>query len=847
MLKFNKIALVGFFILLTGQTFSQNYFFADKDEKTITGNDLKRVLIPQKYRTVSIDEVAFLQFIKTVPDFEAIKFNRDAAPIISIPMPNGKTAQFRIWVNNTMSPGLQAKFPTIKTFTGQGITDKYAILTMDWTTQGFHAMTLSDVEGSVFIDPYAQGTTKEYVSYYRRDYTDNEGGLQEGHLGEVLSGVNGGQIANRNNTQCAGATLYNYRLAVACTGEYAVAVAGFNPQVVNVMSAIVTSVNRVDGVYEKECSVSLNLVPDNANLIYTNGSTDPYTNSNGSSMLSQNQTTVDNTIGSINYDIGHVFSTGGGGVAGLGVVCVDGNKARGVTGRNSPIGDPFDIDYVAHEMGHQFRGNHTFKANTVSCAGNGSTTTNVEPGSGTTIMAYAGICGSTNDLQLNSDPQFHGISQDEIYDFITTGSGNSCAVTSGTGNQPPVVAALTNRVIPINTPFVLTGSATDPNNDPLTYSWEQMNFGSGFYNWNNTPQVSTQPLFRSFPPTTSTSRHFPRLSDQLNGSSTVGEMLPDITRSMRFRLTARDNKAGGGGSCYNELTINVRAEGGPFEITYPNGFGINWTANSNQTVTWNVNGTTNSPISTTTVNILLSTDGGLNFNTTLASGVPNNGSAPITVPNINTNQARIRVMAGNSVYYCMSAMNFTISGAVPVNWMSFNANKIGAAIVGLNWRVNEINNLKYEIERSADNKTFNKIGEVAALTSNGNEASYYFKDEKATNGKNFYRIKQIDVDGKSSYSNTLVVNFSKLDNGKFEVYPNPAKDRASIVSIDEAKNLNIQIVDLMGKVVYTQQRTKVEAGEQISLNISNLPNGIYTIKLIGEGGNQLSVKKLVKQ
>lgn len=847
MLQFIKVVLAFFMMVLAQQSFSQNYFFTDKDEKTIVGNDLKRVIIPQKYRTVRIDEPTFLQFIKTVPDFETIKFNRDAAPIISIPMPNGTNAQFRIWVNNTMSPGLQAKFPTIKTFTGQGITDKYAILTMDWTEQGFHAMTLSDVEGSVFIDPYAQGTKSEYISYYKRDFLDNEGGLDESSS-EILGTVSALAIANRNNTQCAGSTLYNYRLAVACTGEYAVAVAGFNPTIANVLSAIITSVNRVDGVYEKECSISLNLVDNNSSIVYTNSSTDPYTNNNGGTMLGQNQTTVDNFIGSANYDIGHVFSTGGGGVAGLGVVCVDGQKARGVTGRNNPVGDPFDIDYVAHEIGHQFRGNHTFKANTVSCSGNGSTTTNVEPGSGTTIMAYAGICGAANDLQPNSDPQFHGISQDEIYDFVTIGNGALCAVSTVTANLPPTVTVGSNQVIPINTPFVLTGSATDPNpTDVLTYSWEQMNFGSGFYNWNNSPQVSTQPLFRSFAPTTSPTRFFPRLQDQLNGSTTMGELMPNITRSMRFRLTARDNKAGGGGSCYNEVTVNVRAEGGPFALTSPLGFGTNWTANTSQTVTWDVANTNNSPINTTTVNIALSTDGGNTFGIPIASNVPNSGSAVITVPNVNTFQARVRVMAANSIYYCMSNSDFSISGAVPVNWISFTANKIGTTVVALNWRVSEKNNLKYEIERSIDNKNFAKIGELAALNANSNNESYSFKDERASSGKNFYRIKQIDIDGKASYSNTIVVNFGKLDNTKFEVFPNPAKDRTNIVSFDAAKNLNIQIVDLMGKVVYSQQRTKVEVGEQITLNINNLSNGVYTIKLVGENGSQLSVKKLVKQ
>ncbi|MFM8490238.1 MAG: reprolysin-like metallopeptidase, partial [Bacteroidota bacterium] len=321
--------------------------------------------------------------------------------------------------------------------------------------------------------------------------------------------------------------LRRYRLALSCTGEYASFHGGNKPAV---LAAMNTTMNRVNGVYETDFGATMQIIANNDLLIYLDAGSDPFTNNNGGTMLGQNQTTCDNVVGNASYDIGHVFSTGGGGVAYLGVVCNNQNKARGVTGSGSPVGDPFDIDYVAHEMGHQFGGSHTFNGTQGSCSGNAAA--RVEPGSGTTIMAYAGICGAQN-VASNSEDFFHAYNITEMGNYIYTGGGNTCPVKINTTNNNPTVNAGNDFVIPKSTPFQLTATGSDPDGEQLTYTWEQIDNANA-----TSPPVSssaTGALFRSFKGTASPVRVFPRLVDIVNNANPTWEKLPGVARAMNFR------------------------------------------------------------------------------------------------------------------------------------------------------------------------------------------------------------------------------------------------------------------------------------------------------------------------
>lgn len=636
----------------SGKTVEGAWKIITQSEIPVSGT---RYIKPTRFTTMQLDVELLRQQLsgaKRITDPSYIPV------FVKIPRADGTFGIYQVHENETMSEGLAAQFPEIRSYDGIPLDNSGEVVKFDLTPQGFHAMTLIPGKPALFIDPYSfgGGDIEHYIVYSKADFTTDKifsCSMEQALLTEIEEVDPVKSFGN--------CTKRTYRLALSATGEYTVFQGG---TVALAQAAQVTTMNRVNGVYMRDLAVTLTIIANNNLLIYTNGGSDPYSNGNASAMLGENQTNVTSVIGGSNYDIGHVFGTNSGGVAYLGSVCSSTNKARGVTGSGAPVGDPFDIDYVAHEMGHQFSGNHTFRGSAGSCSGNVNNATAMEPGSGSSIMAYAGICSPQN-VQGNSDDHFHGVNMSEIHAFLGA-AGNGCAVSSPIANQssPTITGTVGNVTIPAGTPFALTATATDADGDVLTYCWEQMNNQSS-----TQPPVSTAtggPNFRSRPPSASGTRYFPSIASLMTNGPFTWEVLPTVNRTMNFRCTVRDNEANGGCNDHADIAITTTTSAGPFIVNYPSATGITWQGNTTQTVTWSVANTDVAPVACANVDVLISTDGGATF-TVIANNVPNDGSQDVTVPNTATTNAIIMVMCENGTFFDVSNNKFTITVGVPCN------------------------------------------------------------------------------------------------------------------------------------------------------------------------------------
>ncbi|WP_461587329.1 immunoglobulin-like domain-containing protein [Winogradskyella sp.] len=633
------------------------------------------------YSVFSLNTNALRQSLTSAPNRTVSKLR--SKTIISFPNSEGKLLRFAIKEASVMHPELQAKYPNIRSYAGQGIDDATSILRFSITPQGFSGIIMSSHGENTFIEQVSKDSNL-YITYNRKsriNYEDEFECQVMGMARKKVKKTQGFLMKNAND-----ATLRTYRLAVATTGEYTSYHGGTKAQA---LAAINSTMTRVNAIFENDFNVTMVLIPNNDDVIYTNGGSDPF-GSTGQ-YNSQLQSTLTSVIGEANYDVGHLFSTNGdnGNAGCIGCVCVDNQKGRGWTARVIPEGDPFDVDYVAHELGHQFGANHTFSFR------NEGTNAHFEPGSGTTIMGYAGITGAT-DVQQNSDPYFHWYSIQQVTNYV---QNTSCAVTTGTGNATPTVSAGNNYTIPKGTAFVLEGTASDADSgDVLTYCWEQADENDAATTYPSTT-ATTGVAFRSYSPTTDNKRYFPRLSTIKSGATSwQWEAVPNVARTLNFRLTVRDNVAGGAANNSDDMVVTVNGTAGPFVVNSPN-TNVTWNAGTVQTVTWNVAGTTGNGVNAANVDIFLSTDGGDTYPIALASGVPNDGSHDIVVPNNQGTQNRVMVRGSGNIFFDISNANFEIAGQIVCNATvpnGLSASNVGANSANLGW--NAVTGASYDVQ-----------------------------------------------------------------------------------------------------------------------------------------------------
>ncbi|ODB91736.1 hypothetical protein A3195_03190 [Candidatus Thiodiazotropha endoloripes] len=576
-----------------------------------------------------------------------------------------------------MAPSLADRYPEIATYRVRGVENPELTGRLDLTPRGFHAM-LTSPSGTIYIDPDPDG---HYRSFYKSDYAKSVGMAESQQICQLDHQISGEALdpwvvrAGRQTHSSDQRRIY--RLAVAATGEYS---AYFGGSVAETLAQIVTAINRVNQIYGRDLAIQFQLVGNNDRIIYTDASSDPYTHTPSGipTMLTENQQNLDFTLGADSYDIGHLFGILGGGLASVGSVCQS-FKAQAYTGTSEPDNDVFYIDFVAHELGHQLNANHTFNGTTANCGGvNRVGFAAVEPGSGSTIMSYAGICGDEN-LQSNSDATFHALSIEEMGSYINQGSGRLCGTLVSTGNRAPMVdAGIVGEdgvyTIPAGTPFRLTAQAEDPDEDSISYQWDQMDAG-GEGGATDADTIGTDidqqdnPLFRSFLPTTSPDRYLPRLSSLLAGTEDIGETLPTSSRQLNFRLTVRDGESG---VSSDDLVIDVDDSSGSFQVTGGSlNSGGRFNSGSSQSINWSTGGTEQS--CTEVLISLMSLDASdppTNYcdyhdpgMTILNLGrYPNSGAALVELPDVTLQQGRIMLACAEGLFFNLSGQNISIQG-----------------------------------------------------------------------------------------------------------------------------------------------------------------------------------------
>jgi PKD repeat protein len=568
--------------------------------------------------------------------------------IIAFPVANGTTEQFRIMEAPVMHPDLAAKYPGINSYVGKGIDDPSATIRFSLSNEkGLSSMILSGTRNSQFIAPYS--TDGSNYAVYERTNTENRQHIFE-CLTEDLPYEFKKNINSYSNKDANDQTLRTFRLAMSGTGEYTAYHGGTKAAA---LAAMNTTMTRVNGVYESDFAITMILIANNDDVIYTNAGSDPYTNN----LNNELQSTLTSVITEANYDIGHLVhqeNNSNGNAGCIGCICVDGQKGSAFTSHITPNGDDFDIDFVAHEMGHQFGGNHTH-THSGSSEGTGA---QMEPGSGSTIMGYAGITGATSDVQAHSDDYFHFFNIQQITNYV---GSTSCQTTTTLTNATPTAEAGNDYIIPKGTAFILEGAGSDTDNgDVLTFCWEQADVGFDASN-GVTATSTTSPNFRSFPPTTSPNRYMPQLSTVVAGNLTdTWETVANVARTMNFALTVRDNVAGGGQNKIDQMVVTVNGTAGPFQVT-SQATATSFNAFDNTTVTWNVAGTNTGAVNTPNVDIFLSIDGGFTYPITLATGTPNDGSESIELPNNATTNGRIMVRGAGNIFYALNGASLTIT------------------------------------------------------------------------------------------------------------------------------------------------------------------------------------------
>ena len=890
-----KNLLVVVFIFSASFSFAQNSAWKLWDNrKTVNSEKIRQTPYSENQKLVQFNATQFSQKLANVSQ----KLSGQAGVEIQLPNITGQLEKFLVWESSNFEPALQAQFPEIRAYVGKGITDPSAVLNFSVDPKGIQTMIFRSNTGTEFIEPY----TKDASVYVVFDSATRFKGqlpftcsTEDFSINQTLSH----KLAN--SMQSSAQSYKTMRLALSCTGEYGVYHGGTVAAALAAMNATMT---RCNCVFEKDLAIKLIIIANDNLVIYTNATTDPYSPSaNMANWNGELQATLTSVIGAANYDIGHLFgATGGGGNAGcIGCVCINASKGSGITSPADgiPQGDNFDIDYVAHEMGHQMGGQHTFAYGGIGGTENSSV--NIEPGSGTTIMSYAGIGGNGTDIQAHSDDYF---AYKSIAQIQSNMAPKTCPVSTNisvTNPKPGVAVQGSAYTIPVSTAFKLTGTGTGTSGEVLTYCWEENDDATIISPAASIPSPTKTdgPNWRSRLPSLSPVRYMPPFADVLNGNlAPAWETTSSVARPLSFVLTVRDNVLGGGQTNSAITNITVVDGGGAFSILNPATDNVSWNTGSTQTITWNVAGTTANGINTANVNILFSTDGGVTFPTVLASNTANDGTETVTLPTSPSPTCRILIEAVGNIFYAVSkniALGYTIVNAcntytysTPLPFVdqapgNYTTATLNVPVNGTISQISVFNNITHtylsdvqtDISSPQNPTTFVKLFNRSCGNTSGT-LNLKFNDTGATinclggttlqtvvpgsslatfNGQNSqgtwtFRVYDnftgdvgtINNWGIEVCTQTITLSSSSNQLTDFSVYPNPSNGSFNVQFSNPISNeIKVSVFDIRGRSLFENTySSQATFNENIQLN--NVQTGIYLLTVTD--GNRKVVKRI---
>ena len=574
--------------------------------------------------------------------------NISTTTMVTLPLPDGTFQTFRIWESSLMEEGLARKFPEIKTYVIRAVNNLRLTGRMMVSPYEVSAFFADPVDGyEVFVRKVYKGREHTYMSYYGQDDPTQANEWQCGYEEEIETGKAKGNAAQEKaiTFDPTGSNLYLFRLAITFQGATSEA-NGYTTKE-EALAGIVSFLSEINTIYERDLSIRFVLPENEENIIFLDDATDPFTTNGGDLSIYENQVVQRQYLGTENYDLGLVFVIGGC-CGARSRVCRDEDKEISMNKFRA-------LKTTCHEIGHQFNADHTF----ANC--NGNKAGGNEVGSGTTIMSYIGTCGPANVPNPGSITYFSAYSRNQIITYLN--NTVTCGKPLATGNTAPTITVPADGFyLPISTPFVLIGTGSDAEGDPLTYSWEQNDLSSKALSLATVPVPADGdvPIQRHYNPVSTPERIIPALQELLSNTSIDAERLPTYTRGMKYALYARDNHPGAGGTAVTEISFNVDGTAGPFLITSQNSC-TTWATGSTQTITWDVANTTNANVNVQNVNILLSLDGGYTWETTLVSNTPNDGTEDITVPTgVCSDGVRVKVEAVGNYFFDVNDANLSI-------------------------------------------------------------------------------------------------------------------------------------------------------------------------------------------